>query len=340
MHIYLLSLVFVILTSLLKNKKYQVVLNGGILFVISSLRDITVGSDLVNYISYFKIISNLNFSELSNIKLEYGYVLFNKIISVIFNNERFFIISVSFFIIILFSKFIYDNSKNPWLSFFLFITLMYYALTLNQIRQMMAAAIVLFNINSVKDKKKVKFFSSVLIATLFHKTAIVYIILYFIKNIKIDYKYILGMFILSIGVFLFGDRMVINLMQLINKYQIYSNNVISNDGTGMLILLIIITFLGWIFYEDDDKRKSIYFHIMFVSILIQIISLKFSILNRITNYFSIIMIILIPNVIKSRTEIYMRCIGTIILCIITSVFFIYSLKLDFNGIVPYSILKM
>ncbi|MEL5898977.1 EpsG family protein, partial [Clostridium sporogenes] len=143
MDIYIISLIAISIFGIVRSKKLQTVLCGILLFSISAFRSTDIGIDLSNYIPYFYDFSNTPLQNLFNSNLEYGYVLFNKIIGSIWLNERFLLITTSAFIIFFISKYIYENSKIPWFSFYLFVSLMFFGSTLNLLRQSMSIVLVL-----------------------------------------------------------------------------------------------------------------------------------------------------------------------------------------------------
>lgn len=340
MGIYIIVIILVFISALFKNKKQQTIICGMILFGISAFRNSEVGIDMGSYIPLFHRISYTALRDLVNIDSEYGYVVFNKLVGTVYTNDRFLIITTSAFIIFFVSKYIYKNSKNSWLSFFLFVTLMYFGSTFNLLRQSMAMVITLNSIKFIEKRNFKRFMIYLFIAMLFHKTAICFMALYLISKFKINYKYIFSLVICVFFITLFGDVIVGVLINSIDKYNLrYNDYIISGQGFGMLILLIGVTIWGFLFgkYKSNDTDNfQIYYHMMILSICSQLIALRFSLFTRVTNYFSIAMIIFIPNVIQSIPKKGMRYFSVLYVCILTVLFYLYVLKIDVNGIVPYS----
>ena len=91
------------------------------------------------------------------------------------------------------------------MSMFLFIFGFFYFDSLNAIRQYIATFIVIISHKHIFDKKW-KFLLSVIIALLFHYSAIISLIMLSIKKSRINYKNIMGLYI-GVGLyFIFSDE--------------------------------------------------------------------------------------------------------------------------------------
>src|SRR5699024_11372248 len=96
--------------------------------------------------------------------------------------------------------FIYKYSVNVVLFLFLFISLYLYLFSFNEIRQAIAMSILVMGFHLILERKFLRYFIVVLVATLFHETAILMLLLYFIYYFKFDIKNVLAIlfiFILS-----------------------------------------------------------------------------------------------------------------------------------------------
>lgn len=343
MFIYIINLASIIIYALLANffKHFEKVIYfiiGLQLFFISALRNTNVGTDLPVYLFHMYRVNNLSWNELDSINFEYGYVLLTKIISSIYCDEMFYIMITSAIIVIGFMRYTLAFSKMPWLSIFLLIALGNYTHSFNIIRQYIAIVIVLSSIKYIYEKKLLPFVLIVLIATMIHISALVFLILYPISRIKINSIYLTIIGLATFLVFLFKKELVNFIFAM---YQGRTElNVVSGEGQGMLVLLSFVTICG-LFFKDNvlkkDDKLAIFYHMMIISIPLQVLSLEFSLFVRVVTYFSIAMIIMIPNVIASFQSIYERIIAIMIVCFFTSVYF-YVLVLTGNNtsnIIPY-----
>lgn len=91
----------------------------------------------------------------------------------------------------------------PYIVFFLIFG-SYYLSMMNVIRQQLAACIFLYSLHYVDDKNVFKYYFLLLISLLFHKSAIILIIIYPLFQIKKDwfYKYWIQFALLAVAIFL------------------------------------------------------------------------------------------------------------------------------------------
>ena len=75
-----------------KRNKMTLILFFAGLFVLLALPDISVGIDLVEYKSIFETCSTLSFKQLPSLRWEIGYAVYNKLMSLISKDFRFFLI--------------------------------------------------------------------------------------------------------------------------------------------------------------------------------------------------------------------------------------------------------
>lgn len=215
------------------------------------------------------------------------------------------------------------------------------------LRQAISISILMYSIKYIEDKKLTKFIISVLIATLFHKTSLVFFPVYFLCNI--DYKkYICYIWpTIYILTFIFKDSIMYILR---NKfYSSYNDFIYSGEGYLSLLMYICILIFSIILYkkyiEKKDvivvkkrkkdkkaeiertvllKRLNIFFNLTFVIIFFQILSTSQSIICRIANIFLLGMIYLVDNLIDAIDNEKIKKIIkvlVIICCLIFSVFF-------------------
>lgn len=338
MTIYFIILFFIIFIGLNIRKERQSFIISFLLFLTLCLRKKTVGIDLLAYLNIFKDVARFNFKELLTYDMEKGYIFFNKLLSIFTTNERIFIIIYSFFLMIFIKKYIDKYSKIKWLSYFLFITLSYYGMTFNIIRQFFAMSILLLSLEDIKKRNLKKFIFYYLISISFHYTAIFFILLYIIYPLKIDIKYL---FYLLIGItfnFLFLSQIIEILLNIIPKYSIrYADIIKKGEGEKLLIMLLFVFIIAFILKKGSIKEGEIkiFYHMMGIAVYLQSFALGFSLFTRIVNYFSISMIILIPNLVFNQKNKKIKSLGIFLIILLTMIYYRISLNQNLSKIVPY-----
>ncbi|QWU15125.1 EpsG family protein [Paenibacillus sophorae] len=347
-------------------KKIFVLLSFTQLFIISAFRGVNIGVDTKTYISYFYNIRFIDFTNLKNIPLEKGYVLLNYFLHFFSHSGMILLIVVSFITIGLIMAFIYKHSQIIWLSVYLFITLMYFYSSMNIMRQYLAISILLFGITYVRKQKFIPFLVTVILASLFHFTSIVFIIVYLFPRIKFNYKNIIFTFVLGIGIFFFLEPILFFLIKTFPQYSGYISYFESNKiGSILNFLMIFIVFMFSLIFlkrkkinisvdnngnfgisnENVNEGAAIYtsedkllIYIILTAVIISLLSIRMSILGRVTDYFSIFLIIYIPNFIMKIK--YGKLRSLVVLAIMLSsmlynlIIFLY--KPEWYGVTPYS----
>lgn len=312
------------------------------LFILSAFRHYTVGYDTVNYVNRYSIIANTPFNNLTNISerldFELGYIYVNKFLSYINDDYRILLILSSLFILVSFGIFIYKYSNIAWLSYFVFITLGYWGSSLNVLRQFISISILLLGVHFVQKSQFIRFLICVLIASTIHTSALFFIVVYPLSKLKLN-RYFYGIYALVlIFLFQFAQPIILWLMYTFG-YSDLSNRLDSGSGFGMLILLIIILIGSLLFKRQTDvyiENFDLYIKILLVGIMLNVLALDFAMIGRAMLYFTIINIVLIPNLISAMQYRNNRLIVTSAIVISFLWFYYFVLmQTDAGGIVPY-----
>ncbi|MGD9678797.1 MAG: EpsG family protein [Vulcanibacillus sp.] len=213
----------------------------------------------------------------------------------------FFIISAIFSV--LFSATIVKYSKDIALSFILLIALDYYYFSLTGLRQAIALAIIFYSWRYIESNQNIKFIVFVLIASMFHISALIALIILFLKNKKFKIQKLVLIPIIIIVMYFITPLIVVVLNQFLpTNYQFYINSRITLNLSGFFIQLVILIF-AYLFSSDilkKDKSNNILFNILYIGLFLQLLAtFLFAEFFRISYYFSVFALILVPNVIAT-----------------------------------------
>lgn len=321
-----------------KRKRKYLILCGIVLVLFMGLRSKFVGSeDCVNYYNMMnRAIVRETWAEFYNPDgVETGFQLFIFTISRLFNNAQMvFVVSA---IIITASVFytIYKNSENVVLSVVMFITLGIMQFQMQGMRQAVAMAVCMVAFEFVKKKKIIPFILLVVFAMQFHRTAIVFIIIYFVA--LMPYKW-WSMLLLAIGsgvVFAYTESLMIFANDLFESD--YAQTIDSGGFVATAIYVLIIGF-AMVFNQRalHNKVERTASTVMFLTIIgfASYVMRYFGagISERISFYFMFGQIILLPNTIKHIPAEYRKItnMAVYLLCI---ALFIYRLR--GSDFIPY-----
>ncbi|WP_381426383.1 EpsG family protein [Sporosarcina thermotolerans] len=335
-----------ITTTIKKNKDLIfIILISTQLILLSLLRDLNVGADTAVYVNRFHIIAQTAWErifQLSDIvDFEIGFIILNKLIGIVWENESFFLAVTSSIIILSISKYIYKNSKIVWLSFVIFIAFGFWGMSLNTLRQFIAIALILPSIKYIKSRDLIKFVIHILIASFFHISALSFLIIYPLFKMKINKFYITLVICIGVAVNLFSTKIIYFLMGIFG-YHLYVGRVGNGSGTGMLLMLSLIAIAALLYRRSairNGEDYDLYIHILIVSILLNILALDFNLAGRAMIYFTIHCIILIPNIIYTIKPKMDRSVGIYIVLLGAMFYYLIILTTDVGSVVPYQIMS-
>ena len=219
-----------------------------------------IGTDyFYTYIPQFKKIINGEKSY-----YEIGFYWFNKIIGMFTSNGQVLIFVTSLIFVGIVYREIYRCSRKYGLSILIFYLSFVYFISLNNIRQSMASAILLIAVELLIRERKIEFVCCVILATSIHQIAIIFLLILLIERFCISamtYTVITAVFGIACK---FIMPIVINkLINYIPRFRLYfvadELSIYSQKTIGtiwILIQIIIMLYLNYIeFIYSPDKEK-------------------------------------------------------------------------------------
>lgn len=298
----LITLIFKKININYKKDKVYLLLVFFIMLLFLGLRSETTGLDMYNYKVFFMRVNEMSFFDIfKGTGFEIGFTLFTKLMTIISSSFHFYIFIIALISLIGVYCFIRDNSKNYFMSCYIFITYNYFIYYTCTLRQCIAISFLLLAYNQLKKENVKKFILLTLLATTFHKTALVFILLLVFKYFDYTYKnlkyYIIGCFTLLIL-----KSPIIWMFKRIfyNQYM----NISSHSGEGWITLLIIVGSLIVYYFADliyniYRKKDKYLIGMLILALPFQILATSQSLVSRLTLYFLYCYPILFPNVLNA-----------------------------------------
>ncbi|MER2295053.1 MAG: EpsG family protein [Desemzia incerta] len=322
------------------------------LILINGLRSMWIGTDTNRYFRYFNEVRSFEkISSLFDYNMEIGYTLYQKAIGLITTDFNVFLLITAALIYIPVAFFVYNYSKNFFLSYLLFITFEFFAFTLSGIRQSLAISIGLFAFHFAVQKKPKFFLFAVLLAISFHTSAVVLLMFYPLINVKLNTKHLIFLTLTYTAFFIFRYR--IGALLTIFYYDDRSTSMIqqydvSSGIGGVSLLLILLVILSLIFQNvlnNNDRVLRASFNIMIIALFFQTLSAFSYLFTRLNMYFLILIIIFVPNIFqpistqKIRYNQKQLSFLKIVLKLILIIYFVYYyqgiLEIDIDNLLPY-----
>lgn len=296
-----LIIVLYLLFSISKSRhwKEKFLISGAMLiFLRMALRSVDIGSDLIRYrIRYLGIISS-NDSIWGNFYGEPLYVLANRICGRISeeNGYRIFLTVCAFWVIFSFAFLIHQYSDHLLVSFFVYFALDFYLFAFSGLRQAIAMAFIMWAFHFIVKKKLIPFLLMVLLATGFHRTAIVFSVCYLVQYFKWTRWRILLAVIL-------GGTILYNIEEIGKVIILYVGSEFehfASSGTIGTMSLLIMSFLliGFLFNSPVRNREIenvVLNNIMIISLIVQMLSFVSYNFTRLNLYFFQFSVLYVAN---------------------------------------------
>lgn len=289
------------------NELYLIIV-GVICILIPTLRADCIGLDTIVYKDAMITSSKFDyFKALDETRFEPAYVLVQKIAGHIGGMILLQFI-VAFTYIVGVCKLIKRYSNIIWLSFLFFIIYGFYYLSFNEMRQAMAMGIACYSFKHLVTSNLKKFLFWVLLASLFHTTALMLLPTYIfskIRSIKF-YQLIICLLLLSC-MFKVSDSIFesLNLLSTIQYERVEMEDEKQIRGIGLLLLQLLTLSLSFVFRKEIERSKTLvisYFMLAYSIILFPICWLNAA-MFRLEQYSWFYMVLLIPGLltlIKSK----------------------------------------
>lgn len=278
-----------------------------LLFVII-FRNIDVGKD---YERYYKAILRIHTGKEYPMDIQWLSVGFRVLIRIVGgfhlpdNMVPFVVIwIISAITLYCFFRVCVTFSKGSTMSLFLFLSFCLYFQIMNQFRQMMAIAIVLLAYQYI-DQSILKYMLMVLLAASFHSSAFVMAPFYFIVKLHINVKLIFGYLLACVAAIFLYSKIVVLLKRSTYGaiYFGWSDFDFAFGGSAVINLMIRVLLLVLCLNVrkniiKKDSKYEILYHMIIVCTIVQVFAVISYVFGRITTYFFVYYLILIPEVAK------------------------------------------
>ena len=313
-----------------KQRKLFLLFSGiGLVFVMGArFADPTMNGDLNNYVRMYQKMEMTPWNEvLLNSNIEPGYLLLNKICSVVFPWTQSIVFIEAFICVYFTFRFIYFNCKDVYLAVLMYLAQGLFIFELTGFRQAIAISLCLYSIEFIWKRNFFKFLIIVILACTFHSTAVVFFPMYFIANLKPSLKNTL---LYAMGYYI--------ILKIIPNLLLWGSNLTGSDysvastwdnfiGPIINIIIYLVSMLLFLYVNKDRNQITNWKWNMtilgLIIYLLRFISLPF---ERISFYFSASTIVMIPDKILLVFSKNSRKVAYIMVVILLSFLFLYRIQ--------------
>lgn len=287
--------------------------------LISGLRADSVGDDTENYMRYFDQHSTLSWSRIFDgiknyiktgemgsvwyMDFEPLFIVFNKAVSIFTTNH----VAYKFIVAIIFMSalghYVYKYSQDPCLSFILYGALFFNMFSLTGYRQVLSVALILFGFRFIKEQKLLPFLGVLVVAYFFHRTTLIFILLYLFANKKITPIYIICIFATFLGMVVFRAQLF-TFVKVFMGYEEYVGNYGFKQQTFALLLVALTGVAVWRYKYVLDKESSAvqYYNGLILSWLMFPLAMESPSCMRLVYDFGFVLLLLVPLIVQSFSK--------------------------------------
>lgn len=304
----IMTVIAIIVQYISKDLKYRsrIICSFGfiLVFLILALRHWSMGVDLgyyaveeVGYIPSFAKLNEYSWGEILKMKeylnYERGYIIFNKLVGSINNNKQFFLGVCAFINISVVAVYIHKKSKLPLLSWIIFLGLPVSLMFFSGLRQSVAISITMLSMYWIEKKKPIPFILTILLAWLFHKSAILFLIAYPMYYVNLtDLQKLIFALLIPVVFVLKGP-----LFAVLSKI-LKDNAEAETTGAGTLFIIFTAIYIALLLLNNyHNKKQNELINLFYIACLCQAFGGLYPLAMRVGYYFMPYLAIALPNTI-------------------------------------------
>lgn len=329
--------------------KVRYFVSMSLLISLSTLR-YGVGTDYFTYKRMYVRLSSMSLGEYidTNGVNEIGIYLLNKIARLLGGYHMFLFLTATIILSCIYYVLYREKEKVSITIGIILFLFLHYATSFNIIAQYIAVSIVFIGYKFVIEQEGKKFFVTVLLASLFHNTALLVLPIYLIWSKKKNKLIHPALLILIVGIFIllvFNYQKIIEFLatlQGMEMYGIYTEVKVTGSNRDLFVkllifLIVLIRYRKLILYDNCNK---LYILLMFLNIIFAFTGFTSPFIKRMGLYFEIVQIFVLSSFIETfeikkekRVIIYASILCSILLFVL--IFYV----LGQANIIPYRIIK-
>lgn len=323
-------------------RKRYLTLCGIVIFLMFALRHYSVGSgDGEWYYRNWDYLSNISFDKLSgalnHLDIEQGYTTVIWALSHIFSHPQFLFVLYGALVAISICVFLYRYCEELEVALVMFNCLGLFSFMVQGIRQGIAMCICLFAVEFCIKRKLIPFIFLVVLAMLFHASAVVFVVMYFLPILKIDVKSMIAFAICTFAGITVLDRLLHIGNTIINDSYSRGDTELTSGGYITALIYIMIIVAAVIMLRGDEVKDTairLFFYMTLCGFVVFMLRYSINtIFQRLGYFFMFGQLIMLPKVIskfKGKNNFIARII-VVLLCLGIIVY-----KSRYSVLIPYT----
>ena len=258
------------------------------MFFLIAFRNQSIGADTGMYINHFKQMINTPWKKIfDNTRMEEGYIVFVKLITVFTKKPLIFQIVYTSIYLFAITSFANQQEENHFFVLFLFGTLGMYTFMFTGVRQCLAISICLFSYKFIKNRKIIPFAILMLVAFYFHKSSILFVAAYLIYPRKLSLWNVLIYVAIMVLAVLYLDV----IQEWFNEQLEYDYGIEGETGgyifSFLMIAMTVFTIFVVVFNKGLNKDSQGLINIGIIATVFWVLRLFTRVAERPSFYFLI-----------------------------------------------------
>jgi hypothetical protein len=292
-------------------RKTFVVLTSGLLWLLLSLRNLEFGSDVAGYVRAYRALENFEMGNLYGGALgvyskDPTFWVIAKMFHSVGASPRVWIAVISGLLCLALGRLIYRYSPHPFLSFTIAISLDLLFVSVSGLRQSVAISFILLAYPSLRDRRLARFVLLVLVGSLFHSSALVFLLAYPIAWMALGWGQaaVLLLGIASSVVLEPLARQLILAIGWTENLVEYSSSTVALTWAGFAVNGVIAAFWLWRWKRlpSKDPADITFFNIMVLGLAFLAFSTVIAESFRLALYFTAFSCVSIPRVVGTGLQ--------------------------------------
>lgn len=285
------------------------------LFLASALRSPNTGADTGGYYGLYKVILrgsngvgyywNVMVDSIKDGSFSDNlfWNFFNRVLAIIIKNPQLWLAIISGLFLLGSYITIERYSKDAAMSWIYILCVFIYTFILQGLRQSLSMMVILLSLKYVYEKKLSKFLLCIGIAYLFHNSSILFIIVYPLRRMKANKLYF-GVIAGAFALFTLFSSLGLSILTSLSENTRFTS-YLDRSGiytiSGWFILFVIFSFCFYLKKQavQDDDKVNLLFTLSMLGLVVQSAAGVVAEMFRLSYYFNMFNMLLVPNCIQS-----------------------------------------
>ncbi len=304
------------------------ILLGVLLAGILGMRHPNMGIDLGYYRGYgylesFQVLQRMSWGYILHLpaflNYEFGYIWFNKFVSIFGSSPQTLLIGCSICSLLPIMYVFYKESTNVPFSYAIYIGLPCFIFLFSGLRQGIAIGLCFFSYLYIEKKRGLAFVVCILLATAFHKTALLCLCMYPFYYFTMQRKLRLWITLpMLAGVFILRVPLFAALSHLVKS----GGRVAEHNGSVTFLLVIVAIYILCSLLAKNDSKTNGLLNLVYCACLCQCFGEIYQTAIRLGYYFMIFFTLLLPYTVNQLRN---RPLGLFIKCITIGCFLSFAM---------------